>query len=383
MTPDQTLLEERLRGALRGAPTPDGLTVPDDLADTVLRDLRRRRHRRRTHALLAAAAAATAAAITLPLTVLGGHRAAAPGPPAGRTTAPPVGTINFPAYGGGPKTIWAYTITGTAGTNPTTYLLDARTGSYRRTPYPVALSPDARTAAVENGGRIGLAGVADLVRRGAPAIRWLDLPPGSPPLWSPDGTALLTTSTDGPVTTAHRYEVAAGLRTDTPITVPLIGAVGWAADSRRYVALLRGTGTDHGAVPAGLASIEPDGAVHPGTIDVHGVIGGAASYSPSGRYALADASGLSTPTRLASQVLDLRTGRATPLPYANASSSWYDDHTVLLLGYTGPSLNLYDLRTNSVARSLRVDLPPGAALEFTVQTGPSARLTGTAATLGF
>ncbi|MEN3356487.1 MAG: hypothetical protein V7637_469 [Mycobacteriales bacterium] len=71
------------------------------------------------------------------------------------------------------------------------------------------------------------------------------------------------------------------------------------------------------------------------------------------------------------------------LPYADAGSSWYDDHTVLLLGYTGPSLHLYDLRTNSIVRSFRVDLPPGAALEFTVQTGPSAGLTGAAARLGF
>lgn len=89
------------------------------------------------------------------------------------------------------------------------------------------------------------------------------------------------------------------------------------------------------------------------------------------------------PTRLASQVVDLRTGRAASLPYANASSRWYDDHTVLLVGYTGPSLLLWDLQTDDVVRSFRVDLPPGAALEFTVQTGPSAGLTGAAARLGF
>jgi len=119
--------------------------------------------------------------------------------------------------------------------------------------------------------------------------------------------------------TAHRYDIATGRTTDTPVTVDIIGgAVGWAADSRRYLALLRDESV--------LQCINPDASMGPRIEIRAGMVRGADAYSPSRRYLFADTSGLMTQPAVPSPIVDLTTGRAVAFMTAGTQPvGWYDE----------------------------------------------------------
>jgi hypothetical protein len=382
-------LEERLRDGLHGAPTPPALVPPTDLADTVLREAGRRRRRGQT---LVAVAAAVVALVVVGVPVARWQaRATGSAPASGadrlKPTEPPkdrAGTL-LPTPGGGPRTIHVYHADGP---RPATYLLDLDSRRYREVPYPLQLSPDLKLAAISTADRTGLVDRAKLLRDGKSAITWLDLPPGNGLAWSPDGKALLLTSlskaTNPPTFTAHRYDVATGKVTSTPIAVNLLGgSVGWAADSRRYLALLAGKEGRDTIEPGALQYIEPNGT--PGErIDLAaGLVGGAGSYSPSGKYLIADASGLMSSDPLPSKVIAVKGGTLVATLRAGARPvGWHDDRTVAQLAGSPdrPALELVDVVSGAVRGRVALPAAPGP---ITVQLGSSAGLTGSAKRFGF
>ncbi|GAB3827570.1 hypothetical protein [Dactylosporangium cerinum] len=333
-------LDDQLHGDLRAVAFPADLVPPARLADTVLRMARRRR---RTRVVVLGAAVAVTAALVVPA-VLNGERAAAPAgtgatptvtPTAVQQTAqdPPVpasaGGAPLATPGGGPQAIHVYT------EGERSFLLDPGTGRYVSMPFAVVLSPDLTRAAVNDNGRVGIADRAALTRD-ATAVQWLDVPPGNGPSWSPDGTALLWTSiTKDPKLqfTAHRIDVATRHVTNTTIPMPILGAtVGWAADSRRYLALLIGPEANDSTEPGALQYLDPDGTLGARIAERGGMVDGAAAYSPSRRYVFADASGITSAQPLPSPVLDTASGQVVALvPARTKPVGWYDDTTLVRL----------------------------------------------------
>lgn len=369
-------LEEQIRDDLQRSPLPATLVPPPDLADTVLRRARRGRSFR---AALTSVVTAVAVAFAVPVAAGTWTGGGSPSEP------------TFPAPGGGPTVIHAYTRM----SDETTYLLDAASGRYRHLNVRVVLAPDLRQAAVVRDGRVGLVDRDALLREGDDAVRWLDLPPGNGLAWSPDGTALVITSLskdeDAGVVrfTAHRYDLATGAVTDTPIPVDMVGgAVGWAADSQRYVALLPGDRTADTVQPGALQYIGRDGTLGPRVEIAGGLVGGAGSYSPSRRLMLVDASGLMALGPVHSKVVEVDSGRVVAsLPPGARPIGWYDEDTVAVLApgwHEEPELEVVDVRTGTVTK--RVDLaglPLPALGENAIQIGSSAGLSGSAAAFGF
>lgn len=375
-------IEDRLLADLRRDLTdvPE-LLPPPDLADAVLRGVRRRRRA----PVLAGAAVAAVLAVAVPVVTLGGGggtpAATAPAPtPSPAVTVPlPPNPTRLPALGGGPRAILGFTVLGSGRTS----LLDPRTGRFVEVPYEAAvLSPDARTVAVYDGSRTGLADRAALLRSGAQAIRWTGLTGGAPS-WSPDGSALLATSVGkgtGPVTyTARRWDLADGRTTVTPVppATQLVGTPAWAANSRDYLVLIPGpaAGPDH--LELGTSGVlHPDGRIEPGTEGMVGVVTGAAAYSPSRRLVVTDVSGLMVGAPMPSMVRDARTYEhvgtlpAGAVPAWPKTPGWYDDDTVVRLDPRSVLL-LVDAHTGATRRTVRL---PGVPELSDVQLGASRGL---------
>lgn len=340
-------LADQLHEDLRDVTFPAALVPPGDLADTVLRTARRRR---RTLAVTLGAAVAVLAALAVPVTL---------------TTRPTAG----PGTGttaGGPQVVHVYT------EGERSRLLDVRTGKYVKLPFTVVLSPDLTRAAVNDNGRLGLADRAELTRDTG-AVRWLDLPPGNGPSWSPDGAALLwTTLEKSPDVrfTAHRYDIATARVTTTQVPTMILGStVGWAADSHRYLVLLRGAETDTGVEPGPLQYLDPDGTLGPRLEGSSGSVDGAPAYSPSRRYVLTDASDIMSARPLPSPVLDTATGKVVTLVRAGTRPvGWYDETTAVCLVRDAGTLELMDVTTGATVRTVKL---PGAAQLTGLQLGPS------------
>lgn len=329
--------------------------------------------------LAAVALPALTAALVLPATLAPPPALAAP--PAAATD--PAGPV-FPRPGGGPRAIHVLTA------QAVSYLLDPATGRYRELPYPtLLLSPDGRTVALEaaDDGRIGVADRAELLRVGAAAVRWTDLPGGAIN-WSPDGTALLTTTPDKATRriVVNRYDLATDTLRHTPVSFATEGAAGWAADSRRYVVRLPGPDPE---IPNGpLRYVEPDGTPGP-LVGASGHIWDADAYSPSRRYAIVEpARGYPFPPEPAPwqypRILDLVSGRLVATIRTDwPLLGWYDSRRVVRVA-PGPAgqpttLEVIDVFTGQVTR--RVPAPGLPA--YRIQLGSSAGLCGPAAALGF
>ncbi|SCF17441.1 hypothetical protein [Micromonospora mirobrigensis] len=294
--------------------------------------------------------------------------------------------VVFPAPGGGPRAIQSYSSLG----GDAAYLLDARAGVYRKVPYvSVRVSPDGASVAVEDvAGRIGVAR-RDALRGGG--VRWTSLPPGSPAGWSPDGTALLTTTLDKETRsfTAHRYDLPTGRLRHTPIDLDCdTCTAGWAADSVRYVVQVRG---DDPELPTGpMRYLNPDGTPGP-LVGAEGHLWDANAYSPSRRYAVVEPSrggGFegTDPGRLADwqlpRILDLTTGRTLrSLPTSWPVLGWYDERQVVTVAVEDGTtvLQVVDVHTGAVGRRVPAPGLPPAILEI----GSSTSLTGEASRFGF
>lgn len=338
----------------------------------------RRLPRRASITAIAAAAVALAAGIPLMSSIADAAT--------GRTSVEAPDDPVFPRPGGGPRAIHAFADYLRGGA----YLLDAVRGEYRKLPYErVSVSPDGRTVAVENlDGRIGVVDRQALLDAGDAAVRWTDLPPGSPSGWSPDGKGLLVTTLDKETRTftAHRYDLVTGRVRVTPINLDCdTCTAGWAADSTRYVVRLRGADPE---VPTGPAQyLNPDGTPGP-LVGAEGHIWNAESYSPSRRYVIVEPSRPFLPDESAdwqlSKIFDLQDGRVistlrTEVPVVG----WYDDgHVVRVAPYVeggATTLEVLDIRTGKVTNRVpAAGLPPCC-----VQLGSSVMLHGEAAALGF
>lgn len=348
-----------------------------------------RRLRRRCLVVVATGAALATAAVVGPSAAGATARLAAP---SASSQAGPAGPANgsaapvFPRPGGGLRAIHTYV---DLFQSHEPYLLDTVRGGYRGLPFlnNLALSPDGRTVAVEGlDGRIGVAERHALLAAGEPAVRWTDLPVGSPGWWSPDGRALLVTTLDKATRTftAHRYDVGTEQIRSTPIRLDCdTCTAGWAADSTRYVVRLRGPDP---AIPDGpMQYLNPDGTPGP-MVGANGHIWSADAYSPSRRYVSVEPSrpfvGEPAEWQLP-KVFDLRTGTvvravATAWPLLG----WYDDgHVVRVAPGTesAPVFEVLDIRSGEVTKRVPA---PGLA-SCCVQLGSSAGLRGAAAELGF
>ncbi|MGI8697622.1 MAG: hypothetical protein ACR2J0_00510 [Mycobacteriales bacterium] len=214
-------LNQRLRAELHELA--DG-GRPVNLAHAALRGAVRRR---RTRSALVISAAAAIVAVTT-FTVAG---------PLGRDNAPPAGgTRGF-----------VVSSFRAGGDKPSTYLLDPRTGRYRKTPYSwTVVSPDGRQAVVlaatgPDGSpvRSGI-GILDLRRD---AVRWLPTPqPVQVPVWSPDGETVLATVPAGDPASFRsggfvRVDVASGRVASAPVSAqpPATGPFLWGPDGTTVV----------------------------------------------------------------------------------------------------------------------------------------------------
>lgn len=386
---DATKIEERVRADLRATTTPATLVPPPDLAHAVLHRLRRRRQSR---IAMTAAAAVIAVTAGVSLVIAGGEAGGgttqqpgvssspskADGPTSGSDSVAPT----FPRPGGGPKVIHVYTAA-------ESYLLDLATGRYRRFPYSLVLSPDGKQVIVDSGERIGLAGRVALLRDGESVIHWLEYPPGAGVAWAPDGSALLSTSIDKsaptPRFTIRRYDIVTGRTTFAPIDVEILGgSVGWAADSRRYLALLPGKRSPGTVEPGALQYLNPDGSPGPRIDIAGGLVGGANSYSPARSLFFADASDLMSARPLPSPIVDVATGRSVAdVPAGSKPIGWYDDDAIVRLtadAMRKPVLEVVDVLTGVVRKTIDVS---GLPEPYAVQIGSSAGLAAAAAGLGF
>ncbi|HLL69261.1 MAG TPA: hypothetical protein VK453_26635 [Micromonosporaceae bacterium] len=309
----------------------------------------------------------------------GGHPAVSPTPPA-----------VFPQPGGGPVAIQALV----TARQEESYLLDPTTGDYRALPYSyLQLSPDGRTVVVEQfdgEAKYALAERGALLRDGEQALRPIDLPPGTLH-WSPDGTALLTTTLDKNTRqfTVHRYDVATGRLRHTPVALACdICTAGWAADSRRYVVSVRGADPQ---MPSALAQyLNPDGT--PGPMlgsGADGFVYGAEAYSPSRRYVILEPARPFGPGELTNdklpRVYDLRARRVVATIHtAHPLLGWYDNRHVVRLAVTDDevpdTIEVVHIHTGRVTRRVAAaGLPPAVS----IQLGSTAGLSRIAATRGF
>lgn len=388
-------IEDQIRQDLHAVASPPGLVPPTDLADQTLRGVRRQRRNRVGLVAAAVVVLTVGGAAAVPVlrstdtgSTPSGFGTTPPPSPADKSEPPPRepgGAPIFPTPGGGPQAIHLYRADEPT---PGTYLLDVATGSYRTVPYEALLSPDLRTVAVTAGDKVGVVDRAALLRGDTSAIRWTRLPVGNGLAWSPDGKALLTTSlrkVGGLRFTAHRYDVASGSVTATPIRVELLGSsVGWAADSRRYIALLHGkSGTDT-VEPGALQYVNPDGTLGSRIEITGGGVGGATSYSPAGRYLIADSSQLMTAVPVPSKIVEVGTGTVVREIAADRPLiGWYDETTVVRIAPGSadqPVLDLIDVITGQTVKQVAA---PGLTAPVLIQLGSSAGLTGKSATLGF
>jgi hypothetical protein len=351
-------LSERLRDVT----FPADLVPPPHLADTVLRKASRRRL-----AFFGAVAAVLAPVLFVGAPSLVGSGGPGPGP------VPP---------GGGPQVVHAYNRTGK------TSVLDPASGKYRELPFMAVLSPDLTRVAVNDDGRLGIVDRAAVAAESEYDVEWLDVPAGNGPHWSPDGTALLWTVIGKEPTvhfTAYRVDLADRHVTQTPVPQDMLSStIGWAADSRRYLVLLRGAETADTVEPGPLQYLSPDGTLGARLEGPDGMVYGATSYSPSRRYLLTDAYPIMTGKPVASPVLDVDTGKVVAtVPPGRWPVGWYDDTTVARLTRSADGstvVELQDIVSGAVIRSVRL---PGSAGVSTVQLGSSAGLTGAAAALSF
>jgi hypothetical protein len=291
----------------------------------------------------------------------------------------------FPQPGGGPIAIHLYN----DGTD--SYLLDTATGQYPKVPYQLHLAPDERTLAVEDiDGRVGLADRTALLRDGGAAVRWTPFTSEGGLNWSPDGTALLATTLDRKIGrfTAQRYDIATRQIRQTRVNLDSTGAVGWAADSRRYVVELANHDSD--GVDGPMRYINPDGTPGP-FLGMTGHIWNATSYSPSRRYAIAEPARDETfpdADALADwqcpRILDLWSGKViATIRTGWPALGWYDDQHVVRIAparWDAPTvLEVVDIHTGTVSKRVSASgLPP-----FELQLGSSRWLRGGAANLGF
>jgi len=382
--------EDRLRDDLRAVIGPAPLPPPN-LADLALAGARRQTYRRAavtTGLALVAVGSVTAAASA----VMPGGPPPATTPPAGPTlgssclvevtppaTPPSVPTSSadpvFPAPGGGARAVEVY---GTRfSPDAGSYLLDLTDGTYHALPWLVSVSPDGTQVAVfdDGQGRVGLADRSALLAQGEAAITWLELPRSNGPLWSPDGTALLSTTTIRDATdhigfVVTRYDIATGEQTTTQIPWgdQLVGSrVGWAADSQGYLAMIREIDDEGREVAGPVQYLNPDGT--PGaSIDVPGgLVGGAEAYSPSRRYLILDASGVMLEERACSRIVDVTTGEAVVVfAPGEIPVGWYSE-TAFVRQKDGV-LQVVDLATLAVLKE--VDLS-GVGTLAPLQLGPS------------
>jgi RNA polymerase sigma-70 factor (sigma-E family) len=132
--------------------------------------------------------------------------------------------------------------------------------------------------------------------------------------------------------------------------------------------------------PGALQYVTPDGTAGAKLGEQTGTVNGATSYSPSRRYVVADASDVMSAQPLPSPVLDAGTGRVVALvPPGVKPVGWYDDTTLVRLTLAG-FLELADIRTGTVSRSI----PLASAGQVSgLQLGSSTGLTGPATGLGF
>jgi hypothetical protein len=342
-----------------------------------------RRVRRATARLLAVAATVTTLGAA---GAVAGHATDSDGGHAAAFTTPPA---VFPRPGGGPVAIHSLV----TALQQTSYLLDAATGEYRALPYAnLHLSPDGRTVVVEpvDAATYAIAERTALLRDGERALRPIGLPQG-PLYWSPDGTALLTTTLDKDTRrfTVHRYDVATGRLRHTPVTSDCdICTAGWAADSRRYVVSLRGTDRQRLSGPAQY--LNPDGTAGPmlGT-GADGFVNGADAYSPSRRYVILEparpfGSGELTNDKLP-RVYDLRARRVVAAVHtAHPLLGWYDNRHVVRLAPTDAevphTIEVVHVHTGRVTRRVAAaGLPPAVSIHL----GGTAGLSPVAATRGF
>lgn len=375
-------IEDQIRQDLHVVASPPGLTPPADLADHAIRGVRRQR-RNRVGLVAAAVVLAVGGAVTVPVLRSAGLHGTPVG--GGSPTASAADTPVFPRPGGGPQAIHLYRADGPG---PKTYLLDERTGKYRALPYEALLSPNLRKVAVTVGNRIGVADRAALLRGDEAAIRWTNLPMGNGLAWSPDGTALLVTALrkEGGLTfTAYRYDLATGVATPTWISVEIVGGVvGWAADSRRYVALLPSDRDTDTVEPGALQYLSPDGTLGERIEVEAGMVGGATAYSPAGRHLIADASLLMSAAPRPSKIIEVATGKVVREIAADRPLiGWYNETTVARLAPGSadrPVLELIDVTTGRTVKQVAV---PGLRSPALIQLGSSAGLTGRSAEMGF
>jgi hypothetical protein len=355
---------------LRALPGPPALPPPADLADAVLRGVRRRRAR----TAVAAAAVLVAAAVAVPVATLrGGGPDRVPARPAPTGSAPtepaPTGprTTRLTDLPGGPVTITAFTVDDTG----RTWVLDPATGAYAEVPYAAAVvSPDGRRVAVSDGRRTGLADVGDLGR-----VRWTGLA-GGRPAWSPDGRRLLVTAVDrgsGLVYRLQALTVATGaVRTTRLVNPPIVGDPAWAADSADFL-VARRVYDD----PDGAPLVTAPQVVHPdGTFGATWLgTGGRPTFSPSGARAAVDPSDLPVLRPTETSIVDTRTGdRLTGLPAGAThawpkTAGWYDESSVVRL-QDAPELSVVDATTGAIRRVVRLpSLPPLSAVQLGPRTG--------------
>lgn len=298
-------------------------------------------------------------------------------------TLPPGTQPTFPAPGGGPRVVDVFAL------DDTTYLLNPVDGTYHAMPWRVVLAPDGTRVAIADDGRIGMADRSALIAQGESAITWTDLVPASGLLWSPDGTAVLTTSvtranagSDEVTYTIQRFDVDSATSTHTTIRGTFLGGrVGWAADSLRYVALLAATNEQGWTVPGPMQYVNPDGTLGPQIQTAGGLVGGAESYSPSKQKVILDSSELMLNELTCSRILDVTSGEALMiLSPGERPAGWYDDTSFVRFDPYRTRLEVVDVASKTVVKQIDLSGIPGVRW---VQIGSAAGLTGTAATRGF
>ncbi|MGH3734649.1 MAG: hypothetical protein ACRDT6_03350 [Micromonosporaceae bacterium] len=387
------ITEQRLRDDLHQVDGMPGLVPPENLADTVLTGVRRQR--RTTATLVGAVAIVAVLSIAIPVALYGGGGggpAVRPGGVYPSSTDPgaPAEPV-FPTPGGGPNVIHVYAVDSFS----VSYLLDEKTGGYRKLPYEIALSPDLKTVAVSDGTRAGIADRAELATDGPEAVRWLEQPerPYSGISWAPDGKAVAFTAihkgSRGVTFTAYRYELKTRKVTTTPVGQIVGSRVGWTADSRRYIVLrdpakgpLEVVNLD-GSTYGKLEAKQDDGTSRP---VAPGLVGGAESYHPKRTFVIVDSSWLDTgkPPAL-SAVLDVESLLpAGPRLVAGHPVGWYDDQRLVTyrVNEAAPGLT-FEVRYLEADRDARLVPAPGLQAATRIQIGSAKNLAEPAEKLGF